>query len=140
MPNSSYTILYVDDDQDDLVLIAEAFEKYTSDLRVTHAHDGHECMQILRRMHEKNTSPCLIILDLNMPLMDGKQTLAEIKSADEYKEIPVVLFSTSSQDGDRLYAEKHGVDFVIKPARFSDIEKLVEQFVEKCRFQVKSPA
>ena len=140
MSNSSYTILYVDDDQDDLLLIAEAFEKYTTDLRVTHAQNGHECLQVLRRMQEKKTSPCLIILDLNMPLMDGKQTLIKIKSAEEYKEIPVVLFSTSSQDGDRQFAEKYGVDFIIKPARFSDIEKLVKQFVEKCRFQPNTPA
>ena len=140
MSNTSYTILYVDDDHDDLTLIAEAFEKYTSHLRVTHAHNGYECLQVLRKMHEQESLPCLIILDVNMPVMDGKQCLTKIKSIEEYKEVPVIMFSTSSREKDKTFAKNLGADFIMKPATFSDIEALVKQFVDKCSLQARSLA
>lgn len=81
---TSYTILYVDDDNDDLSIISEAFEKYT-DLRVVQANNGVEALQVLKHMAYKNVLPCLIILDINMPVMDGKQTLSQIKKTEEYR-------------------------------------------------------
>lgn len=130
----SYTILYVDDDQDDLMLIAEAFEKYTDHLRVIHAYNGFEALQCLSKMNEQGLLPCLIILDINMPVMDGKVTLSKIKSSEKYSHIPVVMFSTSSSRADKSYAENLGADFITKPVTFGDMKSLVSQFAERCKF------
>lgn len=132
----SYTILYIDDDDDDLMIIAEAFEKYTDNLRVVHAYNGNEGLQVLRNMKEKIMLPCLIILDINMPVMDGKQTLAEIKRNKDYENIPVVMFSTSNSVYDKNFAERLGAEFITKPASYSDIQSLVKEFVNKCQLEV----
>lgn len=132
---SGYTILYVDDDMDDLMIISDAFEKYTDYLRVIHACDGVDALNKLEDMTAKNTCPCLIILDINMPVMDGKETLKVIKSTPEYNDIPVVIFSTSASDRDKKFAEDLGADFITKPVQYTHLEELVHAFVEKCRFE-----
>lgn len=135
--NSSYTILYVDDDHDDLVLIAEAFEKYTDHLRVVHAYNGYEGIKALDKMRIKGSLPCLIILDINMPVMNGKEALKKIKEHTAYKNIPVIMFSTSSSSLDKKYAENLGAEFITKPISYTDIKSLVAEFVSKCRLEVE---
>lgn len=132
---SGYTILYVDDDMDDLMIIADAFEKYTDHLRVIHACDGVDALGKLEDMAARNTYPCLIILDINMPVMDGKETLKVIKSTPEYNEIPVVLFSTSNAERDKKFAEEFGADFISKPVQYTHLKQLVHEFVEKCHME-----
>jgi CheY-like chemotaxis protein len=134
----SYTILYVDDDHDDLLLITEAFEQYTDHLKVVHADNGFEALQALAKMDSQGSLPCLIILDINMPIMDGKVTLSKIKDSAKYVDIPVVMFSTSSNKADKTYAENLGADFIIKPVTYRDMENLVSQFAQRCRLAVAS--
>jgi CheY-like chemotaxis protein len=69
----SYTILYVDDDIDDLLLISEAFQKYTDHLTVIHASNGVEGLKCLNKFLQQGKLPCLVILDINMPVMNGKE-------------------------------------------------------------------
>ena len=85
----SYTILYADDDHEDLKIISEAFEQYTEHLKVAHAYNGTEALQLLSQMCDNGTAPCLIILDINMPKMDGIETLIEIRKIREWRHIPV---------------------------------------------------
>jgi len=134
----SYTILYADDDHEDLKMISEAFEKYTEHLKVAHAYNGTEALQLLSQMCESGMTPCLIILDINMPKMNGIETLIEIRKVKECHHIPVILFSTSSQLIDKKIAERLGADFITKPAKYQDLEKLVGQFVEKCLIEQKT--
>jgi CheY-like chemotaxis protein len=136
--NPNYTILYVDDDKDDLMLISEAFEKYTDHLRVVHAFNGVEALQVLRKMYHKSILPCLIILDINMPIMDGKETLREIRKLEAYQHIPVVIFSTSRSPVDKDFAEGFNATFISKPHIYFELEKLVEQFVERCHVEVRN--
>jgi CheY-like chemotaxis protein len=97
----SYTILYIDDDDDDLMIVADAFERYTTNLRIIHAHNGFEGLRLLKEMAEEKKLPCLIILDINMPVVDGKQTLIEIRKNSDYNDIPMALFTTSNNPADR---------------------------------------
>jgi CheY-like chemotaxis protein len=131
--NTSYTILYIEDDQDDLMLIAEAFEKYTDHLRVVHAPNGYEGLLALERMKQNGSLPCLIIIDINMPVMDGNETLRQIRSENEYNELPVVMFSTSSNPSDKKLAAELDADFMTKPSSIKEMEILVSAFVNKCR-------
>jgi CheY-like chemotaxis protein len=130
----SYTILYVEDDPDDLLIIAEAFEKYTDNLKIIHAHQGYEALQLLNMLFLQDKLPCLIIMDINMPIMDGKETLVAIRRHKTYDNIPIVIFSTSEKPEDKKFAADLEADYITKPIQFSAMEKLVGEFVEKCRF------
>ena len=133
----SYTILYAEDDHEDLKIISEAFEKYTEHLKVEHACNGKEALQLLDRMCDNASAPCLIILDINMPTMDGIETLLQIRKVKEYRQIPVVLFSTSSNHLEKRTAESMGAHLITKPARYFEMQKLVEQFVSMCLIEEK---
>ncbi|HWJ90456.1 MAG TPA: response regulator [Flavisolibacter sp.] len=138
--NTSYTILYVDDDHDDLMLIAEAFEKYTSNLRVINAYNGQDAVSKLKTMKDQGSLPCLVIIDINMPVMNGKELLQKIRSNDDLKEVPVVLFSTSNNPKDKFFAQDLDADFITKPVTFSNLNSLVSQFVTRCKFEVTKRA
>lgn len=135
----SYTILYVDDDIDDLFLISDAFEKYTDHLRVVHAGNGSEGLKTLATMKEHSGLPCLVIIDINMPIMDGKQMLEKLRKYPEYKELPVIVFSTSNSQTDEEFAKSLDADFISKPTQYGELKMLVEEFVSKCRFDVSRP-
>jgi CheY-like chemotaxis protein len=136
----SYTILYIDDDHDDLMLLAEAFEKHTDHLRVVHAYNGQEGIRVLDNMKRKSSLPCLIILDINMPVMDGKEALKLIRANPAYQNIPVVMFSTSNNPFDKKFAEELGAEFITKPVSYIDMKSLVAEFASKCRFEVEHRA
>ena len=138
--NKSYTILYVDDDLDDLHLISDAFQKYTDNLTVVHAGDGVEGLKVLQTMHEEGSLPCLVIVDINMPIMNGKQMLEKMRGLPAYKNLPVILFSTSDSFNDKSFAEKHEADFISKPAKYNELKSLVGEFVSRCRFEVNKTA
>jgi CheY-like chemotaxis protein len=136
----SYTILYVDDDIDDLHLITEAFEKYTDHLTVIHAYNGFEGLMALDRMRKEEALPCLLIIDINMPVMDGKQMLKKLREGSVYQDLPVILFSTSKSQTDGAFAEKYDAEFISKPGKYTELKDLVEQFVNRCRIEVKNSA
>jgi len=134
----SYTILYIDDDADDLLLISEAFEKYTDHLTVVHAANGLEGLRVLEKMRSNEKLPCLIIIDINMPIMDGKQTLRKLREQIAYKGLPVIMFSTSQSQSDLRYAENYDAEFISKPSKYNELKDLVEQFVSKCRYEANT--
>lgn len=138
--NESYTILYVDDDMDDLLLVTEAFEKYTDHLRVIHAHNGLDGWTKLRSMKTKGSLPCLLILDINMPVMNGKELLKNIREDESFHHLPVVVFSTSSNVNDKTFAESLDAEYVTKPLDFSDLKSLVAGFVTKCKYELAGKA
>ena len=134
----SDSILYVDDDIDDLFLISEAFEKFTDDFRVVHADNGVEGLKTLEKMHEN--LPCLVIIDINMPIMDGKEMLVKLRTHSQFKDLPVIMFSTSGSEKDKQFAKDNDAEFISKPASYNELKSLVQQFVSKCRFDVKKTA
>jgi CheY-like chemotaxis protein len=136
----AHTILYAEDDHDDLFMVKLAFEKYEESVNLLHAHDGYEALEQLKKAFLNKTSPCLIILDINMPGMDGREALVNIKQTEIYKDIPVVLFTTSSSDGDKAFAQKWGAEFITKPLIFSELQKLAETFLHLCTSSVSANA
>jgi CheY-like chemotaxis protein len=137
---SKHTILYVEDDLDDLFMVEQAFEKYNSGVEVVHAKDGFEALKFLHELKDTTPLPCLIILDINMPGMDGRETLIRIKQSLRFKDIPVVLFSTSSSDRDKAFARKWNAEFITKPLIYSELEEIAKSFTNLCDFEMKSRA
>jgi CheY-like chemotaxis protein len=125
---SSITILMADDDEDDRVLTADALKRarVLNDMRFV--VDGEDLMQYLRGRGPYADGgipaprPGLILLDLNMPKMDGREALAEIKSDPDLRRIPVVVLTTSKGEEDIVRTYDLGVNsFVSKPVTFEEL-------------------
>ena len=133
MPQScSRKILCVDDDPDDRHLLADAVKKADPNLEVIEAHNGVEALEYLDKAKKGDELPCLIVLDINMPMMDGKQTLVKIKSDPELKDLPVVMFSTSSNPLDKELFRRQGVELITKPRDIATMNTAVIQLLTHC--------
>lgn len=132
-----HIVLYADDDQDDLMLLQEAFSNYALNVKVVTARDGNEALEYLNSLTPLDPSPCLIILDVNMPRMDGKETLWNIRKHHRFVEIPVVMFTTSSFLADRDFAEKYKAGFITKPLDTKQLAAIADQFIEYCTDDIK---
>ncbi len=122
--NLPTTILVADDDEDDRLLIKDAFSNSCQCVKLTFLKDGVSLIDYLDA--EKAIKPALIMLDLNMPRMNGIQALEILKSDSRLKDIPVIILTTSSEDD--IIAEtycKGASSFIRKPQLFSELEQIV---------------
>lgn len=133
MKPTKFVILYAEDDRDDLFLVRECFAQYSDLIEIVHAENGKEALSALGHLVSKGIEPCLIILDINMPVMDGRQALSQIKAKETYQHIPVVVFTTSNSNLDKSFAQKWGADFITKPLQIRDLETLARDFAKRCR-------
>lgn len=121
------TVLVADDDPDDRLMIREAFEECVIGCRLCFVKDGVELMEHLRTTCDPTDAsstpfPNLILLDLNMPLKDGRQTLKEIKSSPDFRAIPTVILTTSRNEDDIAACYDQGANsYIVKPASYSDL-------------------
>ncbi|MBF0516090.1 MAG: response regulator [Nitrospirae bacterium] len=112
----AFQILHADDDEDDNILIADAFKETGVNAKITWVEDGEKLIEYL----SKKGHPDLILLDLNMPRKDGLETLREIKSDAAMRPIPIIAMTTSSSRDDIQECYNLGVNsYVKKPDNFS---------------------
>lgn len=86
-------IFYADDDGDDRELFADALEEVDPGVKLVLASDGREIIELLERQRE---IPDFIFLDINMPVMSGKETLKKLKSVERLKSVPIIMYTTTS--------------------------------------------
>ena len=126
-------LLVVEDDPGDVLLTREALAGATGPLAVHVVEDGEEAVDFLRREggHSGAPRPDLVLLDLNLPRLDGREVLARIKSDPGLRSIPVVVLTTSKavEDVRRSY-ELHANAFVTKPAELDRFLSVVRQVGE----------
>lgn len=125
-------VLYADDDTDDLQFIKEAFSPFSTKIELVTVADGLEAIQYLEGVSSENSTPCLIILDINMPRLDGKETLKKIRELHRFKDIPVILFTTSSQKTDEEFAKKYNAGFITKPVDYLELDAIANLFINHC--------
>lgn len=130
-------ILYADDDVDDLELIKDVFFQHTYAVELVTVSDGMQALSFLKNLPLDKPSPCLVILDINMPKMGGKEALASIRSIDRFKSIPTILFTTSNQPLDQEFAQRFNAGFITKPIEYSQIDLIARKFIEHCSDEVK---
>lgn len=135
--DQKHIVFYADDDLDDLQLVDEAFSKHASNIQLETAEDGIEAIAALKQLQQAEVKPCLIILDINMPRLDGREVLVKIRQMDYYEHVPVIMFSTSSQPSDRDFAYNYNAGFITKPIDFTQLEVIVSEFVNQCTDEVK---
>jgi CheY-like chemotaxis protein len=138
----SIEVLLVEDDPGDVLLIQEAFEDNKVRNRLRTVSDGVEALRFLRREGEFADAPRpdLILLDLNLPRMDGREVLAEVKTDEQLQQIPVVVVTTSKLEEDVLRSYKlHANAYVTKPVDFDRFIEVVRQIDEFFVTVVKLP-
>jgi CheY-like chemotaxis protein len=123
-------VLLVEDDPGDVLMTREAFEDHKVQNQLHVVNDGVEAMAFLRREgeHAGAPRPDLVLLDLNLPRMDGREVLNAIKSDPDLASIPVVILTTSEAEEDVLRSYSlHANAYVTKPVDFDRFIKVVRQ-------------
>ncbi|WP_433342521.1 response regulator [Micromonospora sp. CA-111912] len=126
-------ILVVDDDPGDVLMIEEALADSDVDKVIDVVGDGQEAMEFLRQegRHTEARRPDVILLDLNMPRMDGRQVLGEVKQDDDLRTIPIVVLTTSNADTDIVGSYTLQANaYVTKPIDLDDFNDVVRRIDE----------
>jgi len=129
----NHNILCVDDDEDDLMILHEAFESIDPKYTIVEAFDGIDALAQLQACKQTGEFPCLIILDINMPRLDGKQTVIAIQSDPVLANIPIVVFTTSSSKLDQLFCSSRNVAMMTKPIDYQTFFVTAKKMLEYCK-------
>jgi CheY-like chemotaxis protein len=133
MAEQALDILIVEDNPGDARLISEAFKEKRSAHRLVHVTDGQAAIDYLHSaVEEKENRPALILLDLNLPRLHGREVLADIKKHPQLKSIPVVVFTTSRapEDIQQIY-DLNANCYVTKPGdldHFLEVVGVIQDF------------
>ena len=132
MPNEKVrpaVVLLVEDSPGDVRLMQEAFREVNPPIQMHVTSDGVDAMSFLRReeVYANSPRPDLILLDLNMPRMDGREVLAQIKADDALRMIPTVVLTTSTDEGDIVRSYQLQANcYLCKPVEMLVFENLVK--------------
>jgi CheY-like chemotaxis protein len=136
------TVLLVEDSPGDVRLTREVFREADSSIRLHVASDGEEAMAFLRRqgVHVHAPRPALILLDLNLPKMDGREVLARIKADAGLKSIPTIILTASDAEADIMKSYQLQANcYLAKPVQLDEFENLVKSINDFWLTTVKLP-
>lgn len=133
MMQTNSTILLVDDDPDDVFLLSDAFKTVDPSCEIIEAYDGDAALLLIDNMYERKAIPDLIVLDINMPVLDGREVLRILKRSDRYKDVPIVVYTTSSNNFDRLHCAQFDVELITKPSTVQSIQQSVRDMLRYCK-------
>ena len=137
------SVLLVEDNEGDVVLTREALREARLHIALHEVGDGREALEYLRGTgrHAGATLPDLILLDLNMPRMDGRELLVEIKRDERLRSIPVVVLTSSAAETDILRSyDLQASCFITKPVDFDRFQEIVAQVSDFWFTLVRLPA
>ena len=122
-----------DDDPEDQELLLNAFQQITDEYTLTTVNSGKELVELLSHI-EDNNLPCLIVLDYDMPGMDGKETLKQLQKNQRYRVIPKVIYSSSMHEKERAECISFGAkDYVGKANSRQEINESALRMLGYCR-------
>ena len=125
-------VLLTDDDKDDRLIFNEILNEISMDITIHMVSDGKQMMDFLST--NENQLPDIIFLDLNMPNMNGIECLKEIRSHDQYSNISIAIYSTSTSENDIDDTFNHGANiYITKPAAYGDLKKVLKKSLTAIR-------
>ncbi len=129
---SSKFILFGEDDIDDEELLKELFSSVDPSFELTFINNGRHLIEHLDGLSD-NQLPCLLILDYNMPELNGADILENLKTRDRYADLPKIIWSTSGTETYRKKCLDLGAeDYIIKPSRVSELVQAIKYMISYC--------
>lgn len=126
---NDHQILIVDDDEEDHLLLLDYFQEKGIADNVMFVENGQQALTYFTSVTERSDLPRLVVLDMQMPILDGVQTLAQMKQLPRLKEIPVIILSTSENDIERNKALGLGaLDYLVKPVTYAEGKSMIDRF------------
>jgi CheY-like chemotaxis protein len=133
MGHKDKLILYVDDDADDRQFLTDAFRLLCPDVRVVLAENGISALEYLNSSKDSDGAlPSLIILDLNMPYLDGRETFERIRSNPSLKHIPTIVFTSTHNPADKAMFNSLGIELITKPDNLAYLNTIAGHMLEVC--------
>jgi CheY-like chemotaxis protein len=124
-------ILLADDDPEDRMIMADTFREMELSSIIHFVENGENILAYLNSIYGKTMLPSLIVLDLNMPGMNGTQTLKSLKNDDRYRDIPVIIFSTSVNSIEMDECMKTGAaSYIVKPVTYKECLDTAKTFYD----------
>jgi CheY-like chemotaxis protein len=127
--NNNYHLVIVDDDLEDHLILEEYFRICGLQGSVKFLQNGQDAIDYLQEVSDNSLLPKLIVLDLNMPILNGTQTLLQIKRNLRYKDIPIMILSTSENENEKRKCLSFGaIEYLVKPTTYDDGLTMVKRF------------
>jgi CheY-like chemotaxis protein len=128
-------MLIADDDEDDIYLMQSAFKETHLSVKVDFVQNGIQVLTYLDQIREDNPFPDLIVLDLNMPMLNGRETLLRLKGDSRYHKIPVAILTTSMSEEEKAHCLQMGAAlYLFKSSGFESIVSTA-----KCLYDFSGP-
>lgn len=132
-----HTILLVEDDELDVISVQRSLKKLEHPFELHTAYNGKEALEMLTQ-NNADVTPDVILLDLNMPKMNGIEFLKCLRKDSRLKDIKVFIMTTSSESSDRLSAEEMGISgYIIKPLNYNDNSKRTDSMDAFVQFHLR---
>ncbi len=126
-------LIYAEDDLDDREIFEEMMKSINEEIGVVSVDDGSQVLSFLGSLAPADFLPCFILLDINMPVMDGYSTLKALKNSPVYKDITVIMYSTSGPERETDTSLALGASkFITKPFSVFQLEEMTRDFANFC--------
>jgi CheY-like chemotaxis protein len=137
-PENQTTILWVDDDPDDLALMHDVLNRLDSSIQIIEVHNGQQALDYLQKGKQSNFLPSLIVLDMNMPILSGRETLMLLKQDPQLHTTPTAVFTTSNSPLDKLFCERHDTLMLTKPSTTKGLAEAMQKLLSLCKKSINS--
>lgn len=132
-----HTILLVEDDELDVISVQRSLKKVDNEYDLVIAYNGKEALSMLKEFYPDRI-PDVILLDLNMPKMNGIEFLKALRQDEQLHDIKVFIMTTSADNADRLITEQLGISgYIIKPLNYTDNKKRVDSMDAFVQFHLR---
>jgi CheY-like chemotaxis protein len=124
-------ILWADDDPDDIAMMRDVLESMNTHHSIVEVDNGKKVLDYLQHKSPLQL-PCLIVLDMNMPVLSGRETLVLLKQDPFLQHIPVVVFTTSNSSLDKVFCERYGAEMITKPVSYTALQDIIQKLLQFC--------
>jgi CheY-like chemotaxis protein len=125
---NQHIIFWADDDPDDRETFQQVLSEVTTQFQLQEFSNGEQLLKRLQNL-EEGLYPSLIILDINMPVLDGRATLTALKESSRYQGIAVVVFTTSNSEKDREFCHRYHTEMITKPPSLEQLKEMVQKML-----------
>ena len=133
MQKENRTILYVDDDADDRDIFLHAIRGVNTEVNIVFAENGVQALNYLNTaLDAHDPLPCVMVLDINMPVLDGKETFQRIKEDSRLQDLPVVIFTSSQKPSDKVLFNSLGAELIVKPSNYNYMNSIATRMLGFC--------